>query len=107
MKSLFQSLDWVDVDFDNSFSSSCTVLLGFQSLDWVDVDFDLRPRCCLWHHIMFQSLDWVDVDFDLVDYVMKLDLDICFNPSTGLMLISTRYLLLSLAPRNVSIPRLG
>ena len=37
----------------------------FQSLDWVDVDFDEK---CYMHggpSSMFQSLDWVDVDFDV------------------------------------------
>ena len=37
----------------------------FQSLDWVDVDFDLPPQWSRqWHLQSFQSLDWVDVDFD-------------------------------------------
>ena len=37
----------------------------FQSLDWVDVDFDLADVDCGLAHFLFQSLDWVDVDFDM------------------------------------------
>ena len=62
----------------------------FQSLDWVDVDFDrkpsLRPPCVLYE---FQSLDWVDVDFDIAPSRLIAWPRSCFNPSTGLMLIST------------------
>ena len=86
----FQSLDWVDVDFDGAKDEASRTIDGvFQSLDWVDVDFDppsplapVRPR---WS---FQSLDWVDVDFDFSS-AKPSALTHCFNPSTGLMLIST------------------
>ena len=37
----------------------------FQSLDWVDVDFDVDINLDIHNSRMFQSLDWVDVDFDL------------------------------------------
>ena len=37
---------------------------------------------------MFQSLDWVDVDFDSERGNQRTTI-LCFNPSTGLMLIST------------------
>ena len=37
----------------------------FQSLDWVDVDFDLQRVAIVQRVVLFQSLDWVDVDFDL------------------------------------------
>ena len=65
MENMFQSLDWVDVDFDTAPKVRVSVKSSlFQSLDWVDVDFDsslgLRRRLRWW----FQSLDWVDVDFD-------------------------------------------
>ena len=36
----FQSLDWVDVDFDQSLALTRRQRQKFQSLDWVDVDFD-------------------------------------------------------------------
>ena len=36
----------------------------FQSLDWVDVDFDALAVTYIDHIFVFQSLDWVDVDFD-------------------------------------------
>ena len=40
--------------------------------------------------VMFQSLDWVDVDFDsAMPTIVILTRDSSFNPSTGLMLIST------------------
>ena len=86
---MFQSLDWVDVDFDISTGamaagecsfnpstglmlistgyplnpSACNALL-FQSLDWVDVDFDFIHKNIGADDVVFQSLDWVDVDFD-------------------------------------------
>ena len=41
----FQSLDWVDVDFDAAYLSFAPQPRRFQSLDWVDVDFDLRSPC--------------------------------------------------------------
>ena len=88
----FQSLDWVDVDFDTGthmgyYNGSSW---RFQSLDWVDVDFDARqwrmvPLTCG----QFQSLDWVDVDFDGCGTVLVPRRGDRFNPSTGLMLIST------------------
>ena len=69
---MFQSLDWVDVDFDvtviaiigthGSFNPSTGLML---ISTWVDVDFDRRSvmaHCSL--RQQFQSLDWVDVDFD-------------------------------------------
>ena len=61
----FQSLDWVDVDFDGARLSTPCATCQFQSLDWVDVDFDL-DRLVRQNKRMdwFQSLDWVDVDFD-------------------------------------------
>ena len=64
-RSGFQSLDWVDVDFDlqrlRQESQECL----FQSLDWVDVDFDqLSGLGFSSTQRKFQSLDWVDVDFD-------------------------------------------
>ena len=37
----------------------------FQSLDWVDVDFDVDINLDIHNSRMFQSLDWVDVDFDV------------------------------------------
>ena len=37
---LFQSLDWVDVDFDPMVLDGPNSFYEFQSLDWVDVDFD-------------------------------------------------------------------
>ena len=37
----------------------------------------------------FQSLDWVDVDFDFALPLGRNQLAQGFNPSTGLMLIST------------------
>ena len=38
---MFQSLDWVDVDFDFiTKGTAAAMTLAFQSLDWVDVDFD-------------------------------------------------------------------
>ena len=40
--------------------------------------------------LLFQSLDWVDVDFDAFTLLDALHRLTCFNPSTGLMLISTR-----------------
>ena len=36
----------------------------FQSLDWVDVDFDVAGVRQAVERSKFQSLDWVDVDFD-------------------------------------------
>ena len=42
----------------------------------------------------FQSLDWVDVDFDSKNAYDKLKEEQSFNPSTGLMLISTSVMLL-------------
>ena len=61
----FQSLDWVDVDFDTPLPSHIPLLiLLFQSLDWVDVDFDSATRPPTGYSLPFQSLDWVDVDFD-------------------------------------------
>ena len=85
----FQSLDWVDVDFDivsrqyrftlDGFNPSTGLMListlvallastasgqRFQSLDWVDVDFDNSLSLDFLARTMFQSLDWVDVDFD-------------------------------------------
>ena len=41
---MFQSLDWVDVDFDMTLVPVSAVVGGFQSLDWVDVDFDLQVK---------------------------------------------------------------
>ena len=38
---------------------------------------------------LFQSLDWVDVDFDVTYLFLIYMVGRCFNPSTGLMLIST------------------
>ena len=63
-------------------------MVQFQSLDWVDVDFDAKSRSRSRHRLGFQSLDWVDVDFDRRRRLLSL-LNFCFNPSTGLMLIST------------------
>ena len=40
---------------------------------------------------MFQSLDWVDVDFDPAASLPGKPDSSRFNPSTGLMLISTRW----------------
>ena len=60
----------------------------FQSLDWVDVDFDLAIVRLPLGIALFQSLDWVDVDFD-IDYYFNSAQYCSFNPSTGLMLIST------------------
>ena len=54
----------------------------------------------------FQSLDWVDVDFDDVVFEVEL-LNGGFNPSTGLMLISTIPTPRIAANSVVSIPRLG
>ena len=39
----------------------------FQSLDWVDVDFDAVDDGLIEDDLAFQSLDWVDVDFDQGD----------------------------------------
>ena len=61
----------------------------FQSLDWVDVDFDLRHHYKAVFDMMFQSLDWVDVDFDRPPIGTQTHDSTSFNPSTGLMLIST------------------
>ena len=61
---MFQSLDWVDVDFDTSIMAVAQWVDKFQSLDWVDVDFDLAGRNWPQARKRFQSLDWVDVDFD-------------------------------------------
>ena len=60
----FQSLDWVDVDFDVAYLYCHILSSPFQSLDWVDVDFDVGSPPP--DHVidLFQSLDWVDVDFD-------------------------------------------
>ena len=61
----FQSLDWVDVDFDGAKDEASRTIDGvFQSLDWVDVDFDDDELQLSLLSIVFQSLDWVDVDFD-------------------------------------------
>ena len=62
--SRFQSLDWVDVDFDAHLGAAVRLVEQFQSLDWVDVDFDQPGSPCPGHLPEFQSLDWVDVDFD-------------------------------------------
>ena len=62
---LFQSLDWVDVDFDKKKLAFRDSRAMFQSLDWVDVDFDLLALPCSVSTNAFQSLDWVDVDFDV------------------------------------------
>ena len=43
----------------------------FQSLDWVDVDFDWADLPAASGSVRFQSLDWVDVDFDSVVYSAK------------------------------------
>ena len=40
------------------------IIERFQSLDWVDVDFDKQYKLVRSRHGLFQSLDWVDVDFD-------------------------------------------
>ena len=40
---MFQSLDWVDVDFDVMWCLTQPAMMSFQSLDWVDVDFDQEP----------------------------------------------------------------
>ena len=85
----FQSLDWVDVDFDLLGWGEFTVTRQFQSLDWVDVDFDSSPVGTSAPVRPFQSLDWVDVDFDWGWSSVLGRLSECFNPSTGLMLIST------------------
>ena len=56
---------------------------------------------------MFQSLDWVDVDFDCPP-IQPNRIIYRFNPSTGLMLISTD--IVNGGKREiaaVSIPRLG
>ena len=66
----------------------------FQSLDWVDVDFDGRLIAFPLFVYLFQSLDWVDVDFDMAAGPLEID-EQCFNPSTGLMLISTLVALLA------------
>ena len=112
--SQFQSLDWVDVDFDmpvpgktyltcTCFNPSTGLMListsqqtdqpdrrdTFQSLDWVDVDFDVVPTHKTAAITMFQSLDWVDVDFDQEQLNSHRATVYRFNPSTGLMLIST------------------
>ena len=87
--SVFQSLDWVDVDFDLLGWGEFTVTRQFQSLDWVDVDFDSSPVGTSAPVRPFQSLDWVDVDFD-VPSCQPMRGGNSFNPSTGLMLISTQ-----------------
>ena len=61
----------------------------FQSLDWVDVDFDVAVNRSWFLITKFQSLDWVDVDFDNVALTYLGEPTVSFNPSTGLMLIST------------------
>ena len=66
------------------------------------------PRSTIPAKSMFQSLDWVDVDFDLEIVPGPAELAVSFNPSTGLMLISTRQGALRPGWQSgVSIPRLG
>ena len=90
VKLRFQSLDWVDVDFDPQGTDNYTAIkVLFQSLDWVDVDFDVVPTHKTAAITMFQSLDWVDVDFDQEQLNSHRATVYRFNPSTGLMLIST------------------
>ena len=60
----FQSLDWVDVDFDPPSITCLCCGRKFQSLDWVYVDFDHTTKVPKIPPSQFQSLDWVDVDFD-------------------------------------------
>ena len=67
--------------------------LLFQSLDWVDVDFDGRG-CALWGN---QAICFNPSTGLMLISTSPLPIWIsgngCFNPSTGLMLISTSQLL--------------